>query len=125
MKLSEIKGDRSIEVIADILEQVAIIAADPEAMKFFTEKPKVDKNGNMLEPMEKWVAKRIGEKLPYLLKTHKKALYTIFATLEGVPVDKYIESVTIAKIIKSLVDLFTDESIAPLFTSAQPKEEEK
>lgn len=125
MKLSEIKGDRAIEVIADILEQVAIIAADPEAMKFFTEKPKVDKNGNMLEPMEKWVAKRIGEKLPYLLRTHKNSLYAIFATLEGIPVSEYTKTVTITKIIKSLADLFNDEAIAPLFTSAQPKEEAK
>lgn len=125
MKLSEIKGERAIEVIADILEQVSVIAEDKEAIKFFTEKPKTDKNGNPVEPMEKWVAKRIGQKLPYLLRTHKMALYKIFATLEGISVEEYIETVTITKIIKSLADLFQDEAIAPLFTSAQPTAAEK
>lgn len=125
MKLSEIKGERAIEVIADVLEQVSVIAEDEEAIKFFTEKPKTDKNGNMIEPMEKWVAKRIGKKLPYLLKTHKMALYKIFATLEGVSIEEYIENVTIAKVIKDLSDIFTDEAVTSLFTSVQPNVEEK
>ena len=125
MKLSEIKGERSIDVIAEVLEQVSKIAQDEEALKFFTEKPKVDEKGNFIEHIEKFVMKRIGEKLPYLLKNHKTELYTIFAVMENVGLKEYIETVTVSKIIKSIADLFTDESITSLFTSVQPNEDGK
>jgi hypothetical protein len=125
MKLSEIKGERSIDVIAEVLEQVSKIAQDEEALKFFTEKPKVDEKGNFLEPIEKFVMKRIGEKLPYLLKNHKTELYTIFAVMENVELKEYVDTVTVSKIIKSIADLFTDESITSLFTSVQPNEGDK
>ena len=97
MKLSEIKGEKAIEVFADLLVPVGSILADEEIRKL------INDNASKLEIIRQ------------MLKRHTKEVVEMFAILDGVPVDKY--EVSLATIPVKLMELFNDEAITQLFTS--------
>lgn len=105
MKLSNIKGERAIEVIADIVEPVISIAGDKEALELFR------------GPQ---TAETLSKNIPALLRSHKREVIAIFAAIEGVPADEYAAETDVIKLLKSLTELVTDEVFLELFTSAQP-----
>jgi hypothetical protein len=107
MKLSEIKGDRALEVIADIMEPISNLVSDPAVKKIFENRKK--------EPVIK--------KLPEVIKSHKPDIYKMLATLEGVNVEEYKKTTSLIKIIQDFTDMIMDESIQQLFISAKPVEE--
>ena len=109
MKLSEIKGDRALEVIADIMAPISNIVSDKEAKKAFQNAEK--------EP--------IAKVLPQLIKTHKQDIYTLLATIDGVSVEEYKKAANMMKLLKDFSDIITDESVQSLFISANPTEAEK
>lgn len=109
MKLSEIKGDRALEVIADIMEPISNLISDPEVKKIF--------QNNKKEP--------ISKKLPDIIKGHKSDIYKMLATLEGVSVEEYKKATTVVKVLKDFTDMLMDESVQELFISAKPVEEKK
>jgi len=109
MKLSEIKGDRALEVIADIMEPISNIVSDKEAKKAFQNAEK--------EPIVKV--------LPQLIKTHKQDIYKMLAIIDGVSVDEYKKSSNMMKLLQDFSDIITDESVQSLFISAKATEQEK
>ena len=109
MKLSEIKGDRALEVIADIMEPISNLLSDPET------KNALKNNGQ----------KPIVKVLPKIIKTHKDDIYKMLAILDGVSVKEYSEQSNMVKIINDFTDVVMDESIQSLFISAKPVEEKK
>ena len=109
MKLSEIKGDRALEVIADVMEPIANIANDAEAKKVFQNATN--------EPLFKV--------LPSVIKKHKKDVYSMLAILDGVTVAEYSKNASITKILKDFADVIMDESVQALFISANPENAEK
>lgn len=114
MRLSNIKGKRTMEVLAEIVEPIANIATDPEASELFKRKP-------LPEGMEvkEFVIQRLRLGLPALLRRHKNDLLIIMATLEGVDIETYAEGLDFGKLLFSLADLITDEVFAAFFTYAQ------
>lgn len=70
-KLSEIKGQEALDVLAEIIEPAAEIFTDENV-----------KNALKAENNKAKAAKII-------LKDHNKAVLTLMATLEGVPVEEY------------------------------------
>ncbi|MFA5424841.1 MAG: hypothetical protein WC374_13385 [Phycisphaerae bacterium] len=114
MKLSEIRGERAIEVIADLIEPIANIASDPKCGDLF--KGKV-KDGET--PREAGI-RNLKEKVPYLLRTHKHSIVSILGTLNDVPV----KSLNLFSITKGILDLFNDKELIELFTSAAQSVEE-
>lgn len=107
MKLSEIKGDRAIEVVADIMEPISNLLTDTDIKKIFENKKK----------------QSVAKLLPDIIKMHKSDIYRILASLEGTTVNEYKKKVTIVKLIQDFTDLVTDESVQALFTSAKPVSE--
>lgn len=108
MKLSEIQGERAIEVIADLIEPFANIATDPEiknALTFTKEEG---------ETAEEAAIKAIKKNIPVLLKNHKKDVAKVLGILEGVDPEK----LTILEILKGLTDMMTDQALMRLFSSA-------
>lgn len=110
MKLSEIKGERVFDVIADIIEPITSIALDKQAKEFFERKP-------LPEGMEPWdfFLSRLKESLPVLVRAHKHDLCVIMATMEDKPVEEYIENVTLPSLVADLVELLTDQEFASFF----------
>ena len=111
MKLSEIKGERVIETIAEIIEPIGNIMSDSEAKEMFQQGKSKGK-----QPIFKI--------LPTLLKTHKNDIYKILATVNGMDTEEYIEQSNMVTIINDFSDVIMDDSIKALFTSAKPVEEE-
>lgn len=96
MKLSEIKGEQALDVIADIIEPITDIASDEEFVK-------LTKNGS---PRGKIIA--------YALKNHKQESIKILAALELKTPEEY--EVTLLSLPMKLKELFEDEEFMELFT---------
>lgn len=118
MKLSEIKGERAIEVIADLIEPIAKIAEDKDASKLFKrERPPKGMKA------QTFLLKRIRTSVPLLLRKHKGELIEIMATLEGVEKEAYAEALSVPKLIADIFGLLTDSELLSLFGLAQTTEE--
>ena len=114
MRLSDIKGDRVFDVIADIIDPIANIASDETASALF-------KREKLPEGMtaKAFLLERARKAVPALLKGHKGDIITVLATIDGVSSDDYRESLTLAKLMQDTAELLTDEAFGELFISAQ------
>ena len=114
MRLSDIKGDRVFDVIADIIDPIANIASDETASALF-------KREKLPEGMtaKSFLLKRARNAVPALLKGHKSDIITVLSTIEGVSAEDYRASLTLAKLMKDTAELMTDEAFGELFISAQ------
>lgn len=114
MRLSNIKGERVFDVIADIIDPVANIAQDETASALF-------KREKLPEGMtaKAFLLKRTRAAIPALLKGHKGDIISILATIEGSSAEKYKEDLSLAKLMKDATELLTDEAFGELFLSAQ------
>ena len=113
MRLSDIKGDRTLEVIAEIIDPIANIAEDEEASAMF----KREKLPEGMTP-KKFMLKRVRKSLPVLLKEHKADIIAILGAIDGSGPEAYTGTLNLVKLIKDCTDLMTDEAIAELFISA-------
>ena len=114
MRLSDIKGDRVFDVIADIIDPIANIASDETASSLF-------KREKLPDGMtaKAFLLERARKAVPALLKGHKGDIITVLATIEGVSADDYRASLTLAKLMQDTAELMTDEAFGELFISAQ------
>lgn len=110
MKLSEIRGERVFDVVADIIDPIVSIALDKDAAEIFERKPCPED----MTPTE-FVLTRLKESLPKLVRSHKGELVTVMASINDVTPEQYEEDLTFPKLIKDLTDLFTDEEFLGFF----------
>ena len=107
MKLSEIKGERTFDVIADCIDPVMNIAMDKKASAFF-EQQECPKGQT---PREFMLA-RAKRSIPHLLKNHKADLIAILATINGVTPADYEKNMTLASVIADVTEVLTDEEFS-------------
>lgn len=114
MKLSDVKGARTLEVIAEVIDPVANIAEDEAAEALF-------RREKLPEGMtaKKFLLQRVRKFLPVLLKKHKADLIAIMAAIEGTDKRDYEDSLSLIKLTRDVTDLLTDEAFGELFISAQ------
>lgn len=96
MKLSEIKGEQALDVLADIIEP---------ASEIMTDKAVVD-------------MARSGKKVKAIssaIKNHKKAIVEILAVLDGKEADEY--EVNVLTLPAKLLEILNDQMVMSLFTS--------
>lgn len=111
MRLSEIKGDRVFEVIADIIEPVCNIAEDEEVRHLFI-KERVPEGMTA----EEFVLKtKVKKALPKLLRDHKADLVAILATLKGVTAQEYMGELSMATLMSDVADMLNDEELVAFF----------
>ena len=113
MKLSEIKGERAVEVIADLIEPITNIAMDQKNLQLFKNK---QREGESLQDLG---FREIKEKIPKLLKTHKNDVLAILCAVN----DTEPEDMSMFDIIKGTVDLVNDKEFRSLFLSVGKKAE--
>lgn len=114
MKLSDIKGERAIEVVADLIEPVANIAADKGIAALFAK----EKLAEGADPREAAI-KRLKSAVPQLLKSHKSDIISILAAIDGVEREQYAKELSLPKLLNGVMDLLNDEEFKTLFLSAQ------
>ena len=114
MRLSDIRGDRVFDVIADIIDPVANIAQDDDAASFF-KREKLPEGVTAKE----FLMQRARKTIPALLKGHKSDIIAILAAIEGVDANEYRNSLNLVKLMRDATELLTDEAFGELFISAQ------
>lgn len=114
MRLSDIKGERAIEVIGELIDPIANIAEDKEASALF-------RREKLPEGIDAkaFVVSRLRKGLPVLLKNHKGDIVSILAAIEGVTPAEYAATLDLRKVVKDLTELLTDEEFMAFFTSEQ------
>ena len=99
MKLSEIKGEHALDVLADIIDPLTIICSDEEfKLMISSKKPKL-------------------LMIKYLLKHYKKEILTILALLNEEEVEKFKPS--IVQLPMMILELLNDQEVIDLFTYAE------
>ena len=110
MKLSEIKGERVFDVIAEVIDPIVSIAQDKEAAELFAPKQKP-------KDMEPWdfFLQRVRKSLPKLLKDHRDDFVTIMAAVNDTTPKKYMDGMTLATLLNDVVELITDREFVSFF----------
>lgn len=99
MKLSDIKGERALDVLADLIDPVAEILGDKE----------------ISEALQSGKAPAKAIKLA--LKNHKRAVLDMMAAIEGEDPETYQPSLFVLP--KRLLDLLNDPEVQQLFASQE------
>lgn len=105
MKLSEYKGEKALDLLADLIEPAAAIMADKEitnAVRANLPKIKIVKAA---------------------IKNHKAEVIEILAILDGEDPKKYAEKVTLFTLPAKLLEIFNDPDLMNLFTLQGQKTE--
>lgn len=114
MKLSDVRGERTLDVIADLIDPIAEIASDEEVVALFR-RGKVPEG---VEPRDFFV-KRACKAAQALLRGHKPQVIQILAAIEGTDPEEYAESLNLAKLPRDLYDLMTDEEFAAFLSPSE------
>ncbi len=114
MRLSDVRGERTFDVIADVIGPIANIASDKEAAELFSKK----KPPEGVSPRA-FLLERLKRAVPTLLRGHKSDVLDIMAAVVGVPRSEYAEGLDLVKLLRDCVELVTDEAFVTLFISAQ------
>lgn len=112
MRLSDIKGDRVIDVVADLIEPVSNIALDESVTLFKREKAP---DGMAAKD---FAIQKLRRGAPVLLKTHKADVVAILAAIKGVTPKEYTDGLNMLTLLQDFVELLIDSEFVDLFTSA-------
>lgn len=114
MKLSDIKGDRVLDVIADIIDPIANMVQDGDVAAMFRREA-------VPEGMEArdFFAERMRKGLPVLLKGHKADIIAVMAAIEGVTPEQYAESLDFPKLFTDVMELLTDGAFLDFLSSPE------
>ena len=112
MRLSDIKGDRVLDVVADLISPISRIARD-EAVRSLMKPEAVPEGGDARQ----MAAERLTEALPAIIKAHKTDVVAILATVNGVSPGEYAEGMTLASLLSDAAELVTDEAFAGFLAS--------
>lgn len=97
MKLSDYKDEAALDLLAELIEPASEILADAEVRK-------AAEDGNRLRAVA------------LAIKNHKRAVMSVLAALDGVPIEEY--HCNVLTLPAKLVELFDDPDISQLFTFA-------
>lgn len=114
MRLSDIKGDRVLDVIADIINPIANMVQDEDVAAMF-KREAVPEGMNARD----FFAKRMGKGLPVLFKGHKADVIAIMAAIEGVTPEQYAASLDFPKLFTDVMELVTDEAFLDFLSSSE------
>lgn len=112
MRLSDIKGDRVLDVIADIIDPIANIVRDGDVAAMFERKAVPDG----MEARD-FFARRMCKGLPVLLKGHKADIIAIMAAIDGVTPERYAASLDFPKLFTDVMELATDDAFLNFLSS--------
>lgn len=112
MRLSDIKGDRVFDVIADIMEPLANIVNDENVQKILTRDTVPEGESATKFAMNKFLAC-----VPKFLKEHKHNIIKILSAISEKSEEEYTATLNFASLIKDFKELFQDEAFQELFFS--------
>ena len=96
MKLTEYQNEDAIDLLADLIDPVTEIIADPEIQRLWYKSTKI-------------------KLIQYALKSYKKQVLEILARIDGVPVEEYKCNVFTLPV--KILQLLNDEELISFFDS--------
>lgn len=114
MKLSDIKGDRVLDVIADVIDPIANMVQDEDVAAMFKREAVPDGMG-----ARDFFAKRMRKGLPVLLKGHKADIIAVMAAIEGVTPGQYAASLDFPRLFTDVMELVTDDVFLNFLSSSE------
>lgn len=112
MRLSDIKGDRVLDVIADTIDPIANMAQDEDVAAMFKREAVPDGMD-----ARDFFAKRMRKGLPALLKGHKADIIAVMAAIDGVTPEQYAASLDFPKLFTDVMELVTDGAFLDFLSS--------
>lgn len=110
VKLSDIRGERVFDVIAEVMGPIANIALDEDAARMFRRETPPDG----VTPWQLFLG-RLRDSLPVLCTTHRDDLVSILAAISGVPRDEYMDGLTLGGLFSDMIELVTDTEFVSFF----------
>lgn len=110
MKLSDIKGEACLDVLADITGPVIALVQDEDVKALFSGKGCPEGADRY-----QYATEQVKKGFPKLVKSHKSEFIQILAALDGKAPEEYAEDLTLAKLMADLVELLTDEDFGSFF----------
>ena len=98
MKLSEVKGEAALDLLAEIIEPMTKIMVDPKVKE-------LAKNRN-----------KIGL-VKVFIKDHKEQVIEILAILDGISVDECKEKLTVITLTAKILEILNDPELVGFFIS--------
>lgn len=114
MRLSDVKGDRVLDVIADLIDPIANMAQDEDVAAMFGREAVPEGMG-----ARDFFAKRMRKGLPVLLRNHKADIIAVMAAIEGVAPEQYGESLDLPKLLADVMELVTDDTLLDFLSSPE------
>lgn len=106
MRISEVPGDRALEVMATIAEAVGECSKDEALVG--------------LMRGEGDAAEKAAAVAPALLRGHGEAVYRVLASIEGETPEAYKAGRRLPQVLRDLMDVLTDEELLDFLPSASP-----
>lgn len=116
-KLSEIKGEKSFDILAGIIEPVTNIATDKAASELFGVRAMPE--GTTLKD---FIVDRVKKAVPALMKNHKRDLIKLLSLLSDMTEDEYKAQMTLDGVMLDLSSLISDPIFNAFFTMPQSTE---
>jgi hypothetical protein len=112
MKISDIRGEAVVDVVADLIAPVTNIMTDPALRELFG--PRVVADG---EDANKVALDRLTAGVPDIIKGHKKDVVAILAAVNGEDADTYAERLSVYTLVQDVSEVLTDEELVNFFAS--------
>lgn len=112
MKLSDVKGERVFDVMAELVGPICNIATSKAFKAAMEHKPCPDG----MDPRE-FGAQRIRDALPEIIKEHRNDIVAILATIGGVEPSEYMEGMTIVSLWSDVMELVADGDFLDFLSS--------
>lgn len=120
MRFRDIKGERALDVMCELIEPIASISLDEEAGDLFCRRDLPEG-----EDQVSFALNRLRRCYPALMGRHRAEIVHIMATIEGVSDAEYVEKLSMATLLNDLSELVTDPWFRSFFVPAPTRSEEK
>lgn len=114
MKLSNFKGEKVLDMIADLIDPICAIAQTDIAKEVFNK----EKPPNGMSARE-YALVKFRRCIPKLLRVNKTEIITVLAIVSEMTPEEYAAKMTPVQLVKDITELLNDDDFKELFFSAQ------
>lgn len=107
MRISDIPGERAIDVLADCIDAITGIASDQDLLKALRGEDMGGAAGQL-------------RAVALVLKSHKGEVHHILAAIAGTTVEDYLASRNAMEVLRDATDVLTDEELLGFIPAARP-----
>ena len=110
MKLSEVRGERVFDVMADLIEPLCKIATDKQVKALF--KQRACPKG--MDPRDFMLIQQAG---PKIIKAHKDDLIDVLCIIGDLDRAEYVSGMTLMRLWSDVMELLSDEDFVSFLAS--------